>query len=117
MWRQNLDRYALPHFLHALRNNLFAGFQTVFDNPKRSCTLPNRYGPDIDFIVLIDDSYLILALQFTHCFLRHEQRVRPYVADKANPSILSGTENVVRIGKHTRQSNSSCLHIDLPVCK
>src|SRR5262249_30731131 len=66
-------------------------------------------------IVTTDNRYLIQALEFCDCLLRHQQRCLSDIADEANATVLTGAEDVIWIRKHPRQSDSSCLRIDVPI--
>ncbi len=58
---------------------------------------------------------LLDALDLGDRLLRHQERVRPDVADEAHAAVLPGTEHVVRIRKHASQTDRAGLDVDLPI--
>src|SRR6266566_3573064 len=112
---RDLDRHAIPDFLHALHHNSLAGFEALVNNPHGPAPLSHFDRAHADFVIAADHSYLVHALELRDCFLRYQQRRWPDVADEAHAAVLARPKDILGIRKQSGQTNGARLHINLTV--
>ena len=117
LWLFDFHGAAVLDLLQSLDDYLFAWFDSTFDDPHGSDTVPDFHRPDAHLVVRADDCDLVTSLQFAHGFLRHEQRAAPDFRRRPQPSKLAGAKEVLRIGKGANDLNTACAYVHLAIRK
>src|SRR5579863_3124627 len=117
LWLFDFHGAAVLVLLQTLDDYLFAWFDSTFDDPHGSDTVPGFHRPDAHLVVRADDRDLVASLQFAHGFLRHEQRAAPDFRRCSQPAKLAGAKEVLRVGKGANDLNTACAYVHLAIRK
>src|SRR4029077_20432648 len=113
--RLRVNRHAATHLLDSLGHDSLAGTQSLLDDPVRACPLANLNRTDLNFVIVANDSHLIVTLQFTNGFLRNQERTFACRCDRSNPAVLAGTKDISGVREQALYAQCARFYIHLAV--
>src|SRR5712691_11585716 len=113
--RLRIHRHPGFHFLHSFNDDPLARLEPLRDDPPVPDLLANFHRADVYFIIGPYHHHLIAALQLLDRLLRHKQRPLPGLGRNPDLGVLTGTQNVLGIGKQTLHGNGAGPQVDLAI--
>ena len=98
-----------------MHNNFVPGLESFVHFPHGADAFAQFHRTNADLVVLIDNCYLVAALQFVYRFLRNDHRAFFHVRDEPHFAELSRAQNVSRIRKRHIVADRSGLRIQATI--
>src|SRR5438034_2998568 len=113
--RLRIHRHAGFDFLHAFNHDPLARLEPLRDDPHVPDLFANFHRADVYFMLGSYHRHLSAALQLLDRHLWHKHRPFPGLGRDPDLGVLTGTQNILGVGKQALHGNGASPQVDLAI--